>query len=60
MIIRKNPNIRFPNPDPSRVPPGQFVTREWPVLHAGSVPAVDLATSRLPSPFVVMRSSPKR
>jgi len=46
MIIRKNPNIRFPNPDPSRVPPGQFVTQQWPVLHYGHVPKVDLATWR--------------
>ena len=27
-----------------RVPPGQFVTEKFPVLHYGSVPAVDLAT----------------
>ncbi|MDQ3406985.1 MAG: sulfite oxidase-like oxidoreductase [Chloroflexota bacterium] len=27
-----------------RVPPGQYVTQKWPVLHYGSVPAVDLAT----------------
>lgn len=46
MIIRKNPNIRFENPDPSRVPPGQFVTRQWPVLHHGLVPDVNLATWR--------------
>jgi DMSO/TMAO reductase YedYZ molybdopterin-dependent catalytic subunit len=26
-----------------RVPPGQVETRRWPVLHAGSVPKVDLA-----------------
>src|SRR4029450_4136093 len=44
MIIRKNPKIRFPNPDPSRVPPGQFVTQQWPVLHFGPVPRVDLST----------------
>lgn len=30
--------------DPSRLPPGQYLTEKWPVLHAGSVPAVDLAT----------------
>lgn len=30
--------------DPSRLPPGQYLTQKWPVLHAGSVPAVDLAT----------------
>jgi DMSO/TMAO reductase YedYZ molybdopterin-dependent catalytic subunit len=44
MIIRKDPKIRFPNPDPSRVPPGQFVTQQWPVLHFGSIPRVDLPT----------------
>ena len=27
-----------------RVPPGQFVTPRWPVLHQGEVPAFDLAT----------------
>lgn len=27
-----------------RVPPGQFVTDRFPVLHYGSVPAIDLAT----------------
>lgn len=46
MIIRRDPKIRFPNPDPTRVPPGQFVTQQWPVLHAGSIPHVDLATWR--------------
>ncbi len=30
-----------------RIPPGQFQTRKWPVLHAGSVPRVDLAQWRL-------------
>jgi DMSO/TMAO reductase YedYZ molybdopterin-dependent catalytic subunit len=30
--------------DPARLPPGQYLTEKWPVLHAGSVPAVDLAT----------------
>lgn len=25
-----------------RIPPGQVLTRKWPVLHAGSVPRVDL------------------
>jgi DMSO/TMAO reductase YedYZ molybdopterin-dependent catalytic subunit len=24
--------------DPSRLPPGQYITEKWPVLHAGSVP----------------------
>ncbi|HET7677561.1 MAG TPA: sulfite oxidase-like oxidoreductase [Candidatus Limnocylindrales bacterium] len=27
-----------------RVPPGQYVTEKWPVLHYGSVPRADLAT----------------
>ena len=27
-----------------RVPPGQFVTEKFPVLHYGSVPAIELAT----------------
>ena len=30
--------------DPSRLPPGQYLTEKWPVLHAGSVPNTDLAT----------------
>ena len=31
--------------DPARLPPGQYLTEKWPVLHAGSVAAyVDLAT----------------
>jgi DMSO/TMAO reductase YedYZ molybdopterin-dependent catalytic subunit len=29
--------------DPSRLPPGQYLTAKWPVLHAGSVPEIDLA-----------------
>ncbi|HZQ63791.1 MAG TPA: sulfite oxidase-like oxidoreductase [Gaiellaceae bacterium] len=30
--------------DPARLPPGQYLTEKWPVLHAGSVPKIDLAT----------------
>ena len=30
--------------DPARLPPGQYLTEKWPVLHAGSIPDVDLAT----------------
>ena len=30
--------------DPERLPPGQYLTEKWPVLHAGDVPAIDLAT----------------
>jgi len=30
--------------DEARIPPGQYYTDKWPVLQAGSVPRVDLAT----------------
>jgi DMSO/TMAO reductase YedYZ molybdopterin-dependent catalytic subunit len=30
--------------DPARLPPGQYLTDKWPVLHAGTVPKIDLAT----------------
>ena len=30
--------------DPARLPPGQYLTEKWPVLHAGSVPKTDLST----------------
>jgi DMSO/TMAO reductase YedYZ molybdopterin-dependent catalytic subunit len=30
--------------DPERLPPGQYLTEKWPVLHAGTVPSTDLAT----------------
>ncbi|TML69870.1 MAG: sulfite oxidase-like oxidoreductase [Actinobacteria bacterium] len=30
--------------DPTRLPPGQYLTEKWPVLHAGTVPATDLST----------------
>jgi len=29
--------------DSARIPPGQYVTERWPVLHEGAVPAVDTA-----------------
>ena len=29
-----------------RLPPGQIITKKWPVLHYGTVPSVDLATWR--------------
>ena len=32
--------------DPARLPPGQHMTEKWPVLHAGGVPRVELATWR--------------
>jgi DMSO/TMAO reductase YedYZ molybdopterin-dependent catalytic subunit len=31
---------------PRRVPPGQYVTEKWPVLHYGSVPSTDLVAWR--------------
>jgi DMSO/TMAO reductase YedYZ molybdopterin-dependent catalytic subunit len=30
--------------DPARLPPGQYLTKKWPVLHAGQVPHVDVRT----------------
>src|SRR3954463_13826755 len=30
--------------DTERIPPGQYFTDKWPVLHAGGVPHVDIAT----------------
>jgi DMSO/TMAO reductase YedYZ molybdopterin-dependent catalytic subunit len=30
--------------DPARLPPGQYLTEKWPVLHAGTVPKADIAT----------------
>jgi DMSO/TMAO reductase YedYZ molybdopterin-dependent catalytic subunit len=29
--------------DPARLPPGQYLTDKWPVLHAGSIPSTDLS-----------------
>ena len=28
--------------DPAQLPPGQYLTEKWPVLHAGSVPDANL------------------
>ena len=36
--------VRQAGYDPARLPPGQYLTEKWPVLHAGDVPDVDLAT----------------
>jgi DMSO/TMAO reductase YedYZ molybdopterin-dependent catalytic subunit len=30
--------------DPARLPPGQYLTEKWPVLHAGTIPDTDLGT----------------
>ena len=35
--------VRDAGYDPARLPPGQYLTEKWPVLHAGSVPRTDLA-----------------
>jgi DMSO/TMAO reductase YedYZ molybdopterin-dependent catalytic subunit len=39
--------VREAGYDPARLPPGQYLTEKWPVLHAGDVPDVDIATWRL-------------
>jgi len=36
--------VREAGYDPARLPPGQYLTDKWPVLHAGEVPETDLAT----------------
>jgi DMSO/TMAO reductase YedYZ molybdopterin-dependent catalytic subunit len=36
--------VRDAGYDPARLPPGQYLTEKWPVLHAGSVPRTDPAT----------------
>lgn len=41
---RKREELVAKGIDPARVPPGQYHTERFPVLHAGVVPDVDLAT----------------
>jgi DMSO/TMAO reductase YedYZ molybdopterin-dependent catalytic subunit len=36
--------VTEPAPSQPRLPPGQVLTKKWPVLHYGLVPTVDLAT----------------
>jgi DMSO/TMAO reductase YedYZ molybdopterin-dependent catalytic subunit len=36
--------VRHAGYDPARLPPGQYLTEKWPVLHAGEVPTADVAT----------------
>jgi DMSO/TMAO reductase YedYZ molybdopterin-dependent catalytic subunit len=36
--------VRAAGYDPARLPPGQYLTEKWPVLHAGDVPRLDVAT----------------
>lgn len=40
---RNEAELRDRGIDPARVPPGQYLTDRFPVLHAGAVPDVDLA-----------------
>jgi DMSO/TMAO reductase YedYZ molybdopterin-dependent catalytic subunit len=35
--------VRDAGYDPARLPPGQYLTEKWPVLHGGSVPSTNLA-----------------
>ena len=35
--------VRAAGYDPARLPPGQYLTEKWPVLHAGDVPRIDPA-----------------
>jgi hypothetical protein len=38
----KTPGIIYsPDTDRQRVPPGQHLTEDWPVLHYGSIPKID-------------------
>jgi len=39
--------VRAAGYDPARLPPGQYLTPKWPVLHAGRVPKIDAATWQL-------------
>ncbi len=41
---RAERKVRDAGYDPARLPPGQYLTDKWPVLHAGEVPQVSLAT----------------
>lgn len=40
---RAEARVREAGFDPARLPPGQYLTDKWPVLHAGSVPEIDVA-----------------
>jgi DMSO/TMAO reductase YedYZ molybdopterin-dependent catalytic subunit len=42
-FLRRQPNERE-RAVADRLPPGQYLTEKWPVLHYGSVPKVNLAT----------------
>lgn len=44
MIFRSLSRPKDRPASPDRLPPGQTLTRKWPVLHYGSIPRVDLTT----------------
>ena len=44
---RKRAELAARGVDPARLPPGQYATDRFPLLHLGDVPAVELATWRL-------------
>jgi DMSO/TMAO reductase YedYZ molybdopterin-dependent catalytic subunit len=44
--VPASPTIDVRTAGADRLPPGQIVTRKWPVLHYGSVPSVDLTSWR--------------
>ncbi len=46
-MARKRAELAARGIDPTRLPPGQYATDRFPVLHLGAVPDVDLATWRL-------------
>lgn len=46
MLVRREVRIRPRDDRGGRVPPGQVVTKAWPVLHHGAIPKVDLAAWR--------------
>ncbi|MGH9194202.1 MAG: molybdopterin-dependent oxidoreductase, partial [Acidimicrobiia bacterium] len=42
-LSRKRTDLQDQGIDPTRVPPGQYVTDRFPVLHAGVTPRVDVS-----------------
>src|ERR1044072_6460483 len=43
-LCKAQKNVIEKGYDPARLPPGQYLTEKWPVLHAGSIPRTDLST----------------
>ncbi len=41
-LLRRGSDLAAAGIDPARVPPGQYVTDRFPVLHAGATPRIDL------------------